>query len=193
MPGQWFESCRVGAHELPNTRIAMNIAALIAMGVLLMSATSCREEPTATPTAQPTAASSPTATSTISPEDTISSTDPQPSPEPLRAVPDDMVKSLSPIESVEIRVAESFPPQYFVDVVSGLPNACVEFYGYEEHRTGGDIAITVYNLEPAPDQQIACAEIYTTHESVVPLGSDFQPGKTYTLRVNSAITTFVAQ
>ena len=184
---------RRGTQELPKTRIPMNIAVLIAMGVLLLSAASCREEPTETLTAQPTATPSPTTTSTMSPDDTVSSTDPQPSPEPTLAVPDDMVKALAPIESVEIRVAESDPPQYFVDVVSGLPNACVEFYGYEEHRVGGDIATTVYNLEPAPNQQIACAEIYTMHEFVVSLGSDFQPGETYTLSVNSTTTTFVAE
>ncbi len=177
----------------------MNIAVLIAMGVLLLSAAACREEPTATPTAQPTATPVPTATSapaptsTMSPDDTVSSTDPQPSPEPTRAVPDDKIKSLAPIESVEIRVAESDPPQYFVDVVSGLQNACVEFYGYEEHRADSYVTITVYNLEPAPSQQIMCAEIYAIHEFVVSLGSDFQSGETYTLHVNSTTTTFDAQ
>ena len=174
-------------------RIAMNVAVLIAIGALLMSATSCREEPAATPTATPAATDTPAPTATMSPDDAVSSTDPQTSPEPTRTVPGDVVKSLAPIESVEIRVAESFPPQYFVDVISGLQNACVEFYGYEERRSGSDVTITVYNLEPAPGQQIACAEIYTMHEFVVPLGSDFQPGETYTLHVNSTITTFVAE
>ncbi len=186
-------------------RFAMNIAVLIAIGALLLSAAACQEEPTPTPTAQPTDTPAPTATSapaptdtpeptaTMSPDDTVSSADPQPSPEPTPAVPDDMIKSLAPIESVALRVAESYPPQYFIDVVSGLSDACVEFYGYEEDRSGSDIAITVFNLEPAPDQQVACAQVYTTHEFVVPLGSDFQPGETYTLRVNSTITTFVAE
>ena len=189
--------------ERRTLRIAMNIAALVAMGALLMSAMACREDSSVvTPTSQPTATSrpadaiatsnpSPTATSNL--DDTISSTDPQPSPEPTRAVPDGMIKTPAPIESVAISVAESDPPQYFVDVVSGLPNACVEFYGYEEHRAGSAITITVYNLEPAPNQQIACAEVYTMHEFVVPLGSDFQPGETYTLSVNDTITAFVAQ
>ena len=191
-------------------RITMNIVALLAMGALLMTAVSCREEPTPTapptstptPTAQPTptsrppdviATSVPSPTATMSPDDTVSSADPQPSPEPTRAVPADMIKTLAVIESVSVRIAESYPPQYFVDVVSGLPNACVEFYGYEEDRDGATITITVYNLEPAPSQQIACAEIYTTHEFVVPLGSDFQPGETYTVRVNETTTTFVAE
>ena len=121
--------------ERRTLRIAMNIAALVAMGALLMSAMACSEDSSVvTSTSQPTATSrpadaiatsnpSPTATSNL--DDTISSTDPQPSPEPTRSVPDDMVKTLAPIDSVEIRVAESHPQQYFVGVVSGLPNACV--------------------------------------------------------------------
>ena len=76
------------------TRIAMTIAVLIAMGVLLLSAASCREEPTETPTAQsrPPPPSQRPRRSTMSPDDTVSSTDPQLSPEPTLAVPDDMVK-----------------------------------------------------------------------------------------------------
>ena len=189
--------------ERRTLRIAMNIAALVAMGALLMSAMACSEDSTGvTPTAQPTttsrpadavATSIPSPTATSSPDDTVSSADPQPSPEPTRSVPDDMVKTLAPIDSVEIRVAESYPQQYFVGVVSGLPNACVEFYGYEERRSGSDITITVYNLEPPPSQKIVCAEIYGTHEFVLPLGSDFQPGETYTLRVNDTLTTFDAE
>ena len=133
-----------------------------------------------------------TATATDN-DKTVSSSDPQPTPEPTRVVPADMVKVPAPIESVDIIVAESFPPQYFVHVVSGLPNGCVEFYGYEESRSGNAITITVTNLEPAPSEPVACTAIYLTHEFSVPLGTDFQPGETYTVKVNDVIETFVAQ
>lgn len=184
-------------------RIAVNIVVLVALGALLVAATSCSEEPTQTPiptaTATPTATPPPIATSvpsptaTMNPDDTVTSADPQPDPEPTRTVPADMIKTLAVIESVSIRVAESYPPQYFVDVAVGLPNACVEFYGYEEDRDGTTITVTVYNLEPSPSSQVACAEVYTTHEFVVALGTDFQSGETYTLNVNQTVTTFVAQ
>ena len=124
---------------------------------------------------------------------TVSSSDPSPTPEPTRIVPADMVKVPAPIESVEIIIAESYPPQYFVHVVSGLPNGCVEFYGYEESRSGNAVTITVTNLEPAPSEPVACAAIYLTHETSVPLGTDFRPGETYTVKVNEAVETFVAQ
>ena len=104
-----------------------------------------------------------------------------------------MVVVPAPIESVDIVVAESFPPQYFVHVISGLPSGCVEFYGYEESRSGNAITITVTNLEPAPSAMIACAAIYLTHEFSVPLGTDFEPGETYTVSVNDVTETIAAQ
>ena len=116
-----------------------------------------------------------------------------PTPQPTRPIPAGMVKVLAPIESVAINVAESYPPQYFVHVVSGLPSGCVEFYGYEETRSGNTITITVFNLEPAPSEMIACAAIYLTHEFGVPLGTDFEPGETYTVTVNDVVKTFVAE
>ena len=131
---------------------------------------------------------------TESPKDkSVSSSDPLPTPEPTRVVPVDMVKVPAPIESVEIIVAESFPPQYFAHIVYGLPNGCVEFYGYEESRSGNTVAITVTNLKPAPSEPVACAAIYLTQELSVPLGKDFRPGETYTVTVNEVVETFVAQ
>ena len=135
----------------------------------------------------------PTATPTADNDKTVSSSDPLPTPEPTKAVPADMVEVPAPIESVEIIIAESFPPQYFAHVIYGMPNGCVEFYGYEESRSGNAIAITVTNLEPAPTAQVACAAVYLTGEVSVPLGSDFQKGDSYTVEVNGVIETFVAQ
>ena len=157
---------------------------------------------TATPTAaamatQPaddgaTSGSNPSAPVSVSNDQTVASSD-DPTPEPPRVVPADMVKVPAPIESVDIVIAESFPPQYFVHVVSGLPSGCVEFYGYEESRSGNAITITVTNLEPAPSAMIACTAIYLTHEFSVPLGEDFEPGEIYTVAVNDVTETIVAQ
>ena len=154
--------------------------------------------PAVAPTAAPTSGASAPApvakAPTMSPDDTVSSADPTLPPEPTPMVPDGMAKVPAPIESVEIIVAESFPPQYFAHVVSGLPNGCVEFYGYEETREGNTVTITVTNLEPAPSNNtLACAAIYLTHEAGVALGTDFMSGETYTLKVNGVVATFVAQ
>ena len=102
-----------------------------------------------------------------------------------------MVEVPAPIDDVEINIAESFPPQYFVAVKSGLSNACYEFDGYEVSRDGETVLITVTDLRP--EEPMACAEIYGTVESNIALGTDFEGGKTYTVDVNDVTETFVAQ
>ena len=121
----------------------------------------------------------------------VTAVEPMPTPDPT--LPEGMVKVPAPIESVQLVIAESYPPQYFVHVVAGLPNGCVKFHDYEETRSGNVITIAVTNLEPAPSEPVACAAIYLTHEFSVPLGVDFEPGETYTVRVNNVTESFIAQ
>lgn len=102
------------------------------------------------------------------------------------------VEVLAPIESVEVLIMESFPPQYMLVVVSGLPNACVSFGDYNVTRDGDTIRVEVINSEPA-DPGVACAEVYGMVETRIPLGIDFESGKTYTVVVNNVTETFIAQ
>lgn len=104
----------------------------------------------------------------------------------------DMTSVPAPIERVQINIAESFPPQYFVIVTSGLPNGCVKFDEYKVRRLGKTINIDVTNLEPA-DTDVVCTQVYGTVDSNIALGSEFEPGETYTVHVNSVTETFVAQ
>ncbi|HEX4933242.1 MAG TPA: hypothetical protein VFV33_08690 [Gemmatimonadaceae bacterium] len=98
----------------------------------------------------------------------------------------------APIESVEVRIAESSPPQYFLDVVSGLPSGCASFDRYDRSRAGDTIEVEVWNRIEAPKDG-ACTAIYGTVEHAIALGSDFQPGRMYTVRVNTVTKTFAAQ
>jgi hypothetical protein len=101
-----------------------------------------------------------------------------------------LVEALAPIESVEIQVAESWPPQYFLLVVSGLPNGCAQFGRYEKTQDGDVIRVEIINLERV---NTVCTEEYRTVETNIPLGSDFKPGATYTVQVNDVTETFVTQ
>jgi hypothetical protein len=87
-------------------------------------------------------------------------------------------------------VAESFPPQYFLLVESGLPNACIKFDRYEVTRDGDTIEVAIINRERA---DIECVEEYETVENNIPLGNDFESGTTYTVLVNNVTETFVTQ
>ena len=97
------------------------------------------------------------------------------------------------IDSVEYTVAESWPPQYFVQVVSVQPDGCHEFDGYTVEREEGVITIEVRNRVPANLDELACTQAISTTESNIPLGTDFESGETYTVIVNGVTMTFEAQ
>ena len=110
----------------------------------------------------------------------------------LRPIALNKASLLAPIESVEINIAESFPPQYFVHVVSGLPNSCFEFEGYDVKRNASIIQIDVTNLMTT-GEGVECREIYGSVDSNIGLGIDFVSGDTYTVIVNDVTKTFLAQ
>ncbi|MFC1919283.1 DUF6970 domain-containing protein [Chloroflexota bacterium] len=103
-----------------------------------------------------------------------------------------MVQTLAPIVSVEINIAKSFPPQYFLRIVSGLPNSCVKFAGYRVERFDGRIMVEIINWKPA-DPEVMCAQVYENVETSINLGSDFKSGTKYTVDVNGVVETFTAQ
>ncbi len=104
------------------------------------------------------------------------------------------VEALAPIESVELLILESFPPQYNLLITSGLPSGCAEFSRYDVQRVDDTtIAVQIWNLVPAPDSLIACTAIYGLVDTTISLGSDFVSGVTYTVTVNDFETTFDAQ
>lgn len=92
-----------------------------------------------------------------------------------------------------LRVAESMPPLYFVDVVSALENGCVRFARADVRREDRVIAIEIWNSRPKEGAGVACTMIYGEKQTAVALGSDFVPGERYTLDVNGERQSFVAQ
>ena len=109
----------------------------------------------------------------------------EPAAEPRREVRATIVR-------VSVRVAESYPPQYFADVTSALPDGCTQFSRFAVRREDRTLYVDVFVTRPASDA-VMCTMIYGEHESAVPLGGDFSPGETYKLEVNGQRETFVAQ
>ena len=102
----------------------------------------------------------------------------------------------SSVESVEIVTGESAPLQYQLLVVSGMAKGsrCSQFNGYEiQRRESNRIDVVITHHEVA-DPFVACTEDYPMVETIVPLGSDLEPGEEYTVSVNSDATeSFVAR
>jgi hypothetical protein len=100
---------------------------------------------------------------------------------------------LAPIESAELRTMESFPPQYMLHIVSGLPSGCAEFSRIEIKRRSDALDVTVWNTVPA-DNTVACTMIYRTDAHNTNLGAHFESGRTYRVYINGEMkTSFTAQ
>ena len=102
---------------------------------------------------------------------------------------DDIAMVLAPIDGIELQIAESFPLQYFLTVVSGLPDGCHSFGGYTMTRDGNRVLIKFFNLKPL-HADLMCIQVYGTVETTIPLGSDFDPRVTYTIDVNGNTISF---
>jgi hypothetical protein len=101
------------------------------------------------------------------------------------------VEVLAPIDGLDVRVLESSPPQYMLNVRAGLPSGCAERNRHEFKRDAETVIVTVLNWVPAGNPP--CTAIYGSYELNLNLGSDFRSGVTYSVNVNGRITSFVAQ
>ncbi|MDP3062845.1 MAG: hypothetical protein Q8O40_06510 [Chloroflexota bacterium] len=103
-----------------------------------------------------------------------------------------LVQTPAPIESVEVLIMESFPVKYALVVDSGLPESCISFGGYRLARDGDTIRVEMINWKPS-DPGVACAEVYGAVKTTIPLGREFESGRTYAIVVNDVTEIFVAQ
>src|ERR671912_71971 len=55
---------------------------------------------------------------------------------------------LAPIDGLDVRVLESSPPQYMLNVRAGLPSGCAEKNRHETQRAAEAITVTVLNWMP---------------------------------------------
>ena len=88
--------------------------------------------------------------------------------------PSDREAVLAPIERFDVRVLESSPPQYVLNVRAGLPNGCAEKNRHDTERVAEAITVTVLNWMPKESRP--CTLIYGSYELNINIGSDFRPG-----------------
>jgi hypothetical protein len=94
-----------------------------------------------------------------------------------------MLEELAPIDSVTIDAEGGDPVRANLVVVSGLPNACYSFGGYNISRDGDTFRVGVTNARP-DDPMMACAEVYRTVTTEIPLEGEIEICQTYTVIVN---------
>ena len=102
----------------------------------------------------------------------------------------------SPVDSAEVVISESTPPEYGLRIVSGLPkgSSCSWSNGYEIRRGETDRIEVIVTHHEVADQMVICTADYPAVETFVPLGTDFEPGVEYTVSVNSeTVKSFVTR
>ncbi len=100
----------------------------------------------------------------------------------------------SPIQSSEV-ILGGAPPEYQLNVVSGMPrgSGCSQFNGYEIQRTESNRINVVITHHQVSDPDVVCTADFPEVETLVPLGSGYEPGTEYTVTINSGATKFKAQ
>jgi hypothetical protein len=71
------------------------------------------------------------------------------------------------IESLDVRVAESFPVQLFLDVEGNAPTPCHEVV-WDVEEAEGERRVTIWT-EVDPD--IVCIQVLESHTFTIPLGA----------------------
>jgi len=97
----------------------------------------------------------------------------------------------APIDALEVRTLESFPPRYVLNIKAGLPSGCAKKYTSSVERNGNTFKVTVLNT--IPTGQVFCTMIYGLYELNLTLAGPFVSGQTYTVEANDKKTTFKAQ
>lgn len=92
------------------------------------------------------------------------------------------------VTGVDVRIAESFPPQGFAEVTGVLGDGCTEALEPTVQRDGDTITVTILSQRP---RDAICTMIAKEYRETVPLGS-LEPGRQYTLRVSDYATVFSA-
>ncbi len=175
--------------------VAPTQAALPVQSTVAPTPAASSTPPTATPT--PTApATPPTATPTLAAPSA------QPTAVPTQtARPDDQtrvrvpVKSVSPSPTAEPGLTRVQVPAYVESasivvsggsaelvIVTGQPSACYEFGGYElDESSMPRIVLEVFNTKYT---NVACAQVYSSTETRIPLEQTIEPCKDYTVEIN---------
>lgn len=90
-----------------------------------------------------------------------------------------------------VSVAESFPPQYFLWVVSGLSNGATTFGNFAVKRDGNIVAVSITNIVQT---DVEAAQFYGIHQSNIAPGTEFTSGEVYAVVINGEpVTEFTAQ
>jgi len=89
------------------------------------------------------------------------------------------------VQTVDVLIAESSPPQGSAHVSAIIPDSCTKAREPEISRDGSTITVTIIGERP---EGVACAQVISSYDKSIPLGT-LDPGR-YTLHVNNVTKDF---
>ena len=93
------------------------------------------------------------------------------------------------IDSVDVLVLESSPPQASAHVRGVVGDGCSSLHSVVQERSGATVVVTILGQRPA---DAVCTQIAKLYDDTLRLEGTFPPGR-YALRVNDLETTFTTQ
>lgn len=93
------------------------------------------------------------------------------------------------VESVEVNVLESFPPQASARVRGFIGDGCSTIHSVEQSRSGNTVTVTILRQRPV---NAICIQIALLYDQTIRLEGAFPPAR-YLLRVNGFETEFTTQ
>lgn len=101
--------------------------------------------------------------------------------------PPSPITGLATVDSVEIRILESFPAQAQAVARGSLPDSCTQIGQITQAREGPTFDVTITTTRPA---DAICAQVLALFEEVVPLDAAGLGSGVYTVLVNGVSASF---
>jgi hypothetical protein len=106
----------------------------------------------------------------------------------LPADPDVVVEPIQ-VDSVDVRVMESSPPQAAARVQGVLGDGCASLHSQEQQRSGNTVTLTILRERP---RDAICTQIEKLYDENIALQGALPPGE-YVLRVNGVEKAFTTE
>lgn len=90
------------------------------------------------------------------------------------------------IDSVDVLVLESSPPQASAHVKGVIGDGCSELHSVSQSRSGATVTVTILRQRP---RDAICTQIARLYDEVIRLEGTYPPGR-YVVRVNGVERTF---
>jgi hypothetical protein len=104
-------------------------------------------------------------------------------------VSSDLVIDPIPVESVEVLVQETSPPQASAHVRGVIGDGCSSLHSVDQQRTGNTVVLTILRQRPA---NAICIQIARLYDDTIRLEGTYPAGK-YVVRVNGTETSFTTE